>query len=109
MSVYKGTEVVGTSESYDKDNNVEKRYPLDGVWSDSAYYRCLFEYSDPYISPTFSEPIAIAYFGFYRSSMYSYSTSAAATEQKMKLLKADNTDMDVYCYLQTKKLPKYNR
>ena len=101
---YKGTDAVKDGDEFKSEQEVLSTLKLEGNWEDSAPFRCLFEYSNPYITPAFSAPIDIAYVGIYRSSTYRYfNQDEADKEDKLILTKIDNKDLPLVCYLQTKK------
>ena len=102
---YKGTDPVKDGEEFKADQEVLSTLKLDGNWEDSAPFRCLFEFSKPFIKPTFSLPINIAYVGIYRSSMYRYYNQAEAVAiNKLHLTKIASKDLPLSVYLQTEKL-----
>ena len=97
---YKGLDMV-ESKSYGWEDEIAFELKLEGSWGDSASYRCLFEYANPYIPPIFSQKLDVAYVGIYRSSMYRFSTTSNDAENKLYLPKLAATDLTVYCYVQT--------
>ena len=98
VSWYKGTDFL-SSESFGSDDDVESTYELSGTWGDSSYYRCLFQYSDPYIPPIYSQKMNIAYVGIYRTSMFRFETAGDGDGQ-LTLTKIASEDFQAYVYIQ---------
>ena len=104
ISWYKSTDLHKAAEEFKQDQEVLSTLKVAGNWEDSAPFRCLFEYSDPYIKPTFSEAISLTYVGIYRSSMYRFlDQGEIVVEDQLFLTKLDNANLPLSLYFQTVK------
>ena len=101
---YKGLDALDNVKYFGFDEVVSSPLPLEGQWADSATYKCLFEYVNPYIPPIFSSNQDIAYIGIFRSSMYRFKETGSDFEQdKLYLTKTTSRNLKLDCYLQTEK------
>ena len=98
MTWYKTLDAIKSEKYEARDLVAMSTLELFGTWADSAQYRCLIEYSDPYIPPVWTEILAFAFVGLYRTSMYRYNLA-----DKIALTKTTIDDLELSCYFQTSK------
>ena len=98
MTWYKTLDAIKSEKYEARDLVAMSTLELFGTWADSAQYRCLIEYSDPYIPPVWTEILAFAFVGLYRTSMYRYNLA-----DKIALIKTTIDDLELSCYFQTSK------
>ena len=101
MTWYKSLDIMDSRKEYSPSMEASHELQLTGKWADSAKYRCLVEFANPYIPGVWSETLDVAYVGIYRTSMYRYNTEATEPENKLILTKIASKNLELSCYIQT--------